>query len=188
MERSETNTVWLDQMNNPDNTFGHTETGRELIEQLDGRIDAWGASIGTGGAFLGVATALMQADIRPRFFGVQPADMDLVDSYKDGLITRLADLLGLEKENWKKRNSIIERMLKMRLPDEIFTVRDEDARYMADRLCREEGVFCGMSSGANVFAALKVAEGMKPDQNVVTVIVDRRDRYLGEAPKEHYVV
>ncbi len=186
-ERNEPDAVWLDQMNNPDNPLGHMETGRELIEQLDGRIDAWGASIGTGGAFLGVATALMQANIRPMFFGVQPADMDLVDLYKDGMISRLANLLGLEKEDWKKKNSTIERMLKMRLPDEKIIVSDEDARNMANRLCKEEGVFCGMSSGANVFAALKVGKRMKPNQNVVTVIVDRRDRYLGETP-EHYVV
>jgi len=47
---------------------------------------------------------------------------------------------------------------------------------------QEEGIYCGMSSGANVFVALKIAESMKKDQNVVTVIVDRRDRYLGEYP------
>jgi cysteine synthase A len=69
----------------------------------------------------------------------------------------------------------------------MFRVTAEDAREMANRLCREEGVYCGMSSGANVFAALKVAERMKAGQNVVTVIVDRRDRYLDEYPEDIYV-
>jgi cysteine synthase A len=188
MERSEQNVFWADQMNNPDNPAGHMEMGKELIEQLDGRIDAWGVSIGSAGAFLGVAKVMMQADIRPWFFGVQPEDMPIVDMYKSGAISKLSNLLGLGKESWRERNSNIERMLGMGLPDEMLTVGEEDARNMANRLCREEGIFCGMSSGANVLAALKIAKRMKPNQNVVTAIVDRRDRYLGEAPEEHYVI
>ena len=61
-------------------------------------------------------------------------------------------------------------------------------RNMANRLAKEEGIWCGMSSGANVFAALKMAQRMETGQNVVTVIVDRRDRYLGQWQKEIYVV
>ena len=59
---------------------------------------------------------------------------------------------------------------------------------MANRLCTEEGIYCGMSSGANVLVALRIAERLKKGQNVVTVIVDRRDRYLGEYPNDVYVV
>jgi cysteine synthase A len=59
---------------------------------------------------------------------------------------------------------------------------------MADRLCREEGLYCGMSSGANVCAAIKLAETMGSGSRIVTVIVDRRDRYFTEHPDEHYVV
>jgi len=55
-------------------------------------------------------------------------------------------------------------------------------------LCREEGLFCGMSSGANVYAALKIAEKLGRGANVVTVLVDRRDRYFPEYPREHYVI
>ncbi len=187
-ERRESNVFWVDQMNNPDNPAGHVGTGRELIEQLDGRIDAWGASIGSAGAFLGVATALLEAKIRPWFFGVQPADMPLVDLYREGVMAKLAALVGIEKESWRNRDSNVERMLRMGLPNEMFTVSDQDARMMANRLCKEEGIFCGMSSGANVYAALKVAERLKREQNVVTIIADRRDRYLGETPQEHYVI
>jgi len=67
-------------------------------------------------------------------------------------------------------------------------VKDEDARDMANRLCREEGLFCGMSSGANVYAAIQLAKKMKKGDNIVTVLVDRRDRYFLEYPKEHYVI
>ena len=79
-------------------------------------------------------------------------------------------------------------MLGAGYPDKVFCVSDEDARNMANRLCREEGIFCGMSSGANVAVALRIAKLLGPGKNVVTTIVDRRDRYLSETPYEKYVV
>jgi cysteine synthase A len=79
-------------------------------------------------------------------------------------------------------------MLGKGLPDEVLTVRDHDARETMNRLCREEGLFCGMSSGANVYAALKTAEKLGGGANIVTVLVDRRDRYYPEYPREHYVI
>ena len=72
--------------------------------------------------------------------------------------------------------------------DEELVVRNENAKHMADRLCKEEGLFCGMSSGANVFAAIEMAKKMKKGSRIVTVLVDRRDRYFAEYPDEHYVV
>jgi cysteine synthase len=83
---------------------------------------------------------------------------------------------------------LVEKLHGMGYPNEYFQVSTEDAREIANRLCREEGIYCGMSSGANVYAALKVAERMKEGQNIVTAIVDRRDRYLGEYPNDIYVV
>jgi cysteine synthase len=87
-----------------------------------------------------------------------------------------------------RRKYIIEQMVDEGLPDEMVHVGHEEARETANRLCREEGVFCGMSSGANVFAALKVAKKLPAGSNVVTVCVDRRDRYLPEYPAENYVI
>lgn len=94
--------------------------------------------------------------------------------------------MGLKK--WYTEESIIHKMVKAGYPDKCFLVSDEDARAMANRLCQEEGIFCGMSSGANVLIALRIAERLGPGKNVVTTIVDRRDRYLSEAPYEKYVV
>ena len=71
--------------------------------------------------------------------------------------------------------------------DREITVESNDAKQMADRLCREEGLFCGISSGANVVAAIEMAKRLGPGSTVVTVIVDRRDRYFAEHPNEHYV-
>jgi cysteine synthase len=83
---------------------------------------------------------------------------------------------------------LIEDILEQNLLDHEITVKNEDAQNMANRLCREEGFFCGMSSGANVWAAIEMAKTMKPGSRIVTVLVDRRDRYFAEYPNEHYVV
>ena len=98
----------------------------------------------------------------------------------------IADAVGLKK--WVTEEPIVQKMLDAGYPDKVFCVSDEDARNMANRLCREEGIFCGMSSGANVAVALRIAKLLGPGKNVVTTIVDRRDRYLSETPYEKYVV
>jgi cysteine synthase A len=82
----------------------------------------------------------------------------------------------------------MEDLLESEVMDNEVIVANDDARRMADRLCREEGLFCGMSSGANVVAAIEIARKLGPGSKVVTVIVDRRDRYFAEYPNEHYVV
>ena len=98
----------------------------------------------------------------------------------------LVKKMGLKK--WQTEKSIIDEMLARGYPDKFFRVSTEEARNMANRLCQEEGIYCGMSSGANVHVALKIAQRMKKNQNVVTVIVDRRDRYLGEYPNDVFIV
>ncbi len=72
--------------------------------------------------------------------------------------------------------------------DHEIAIENTDAKKMTDILCREEGLYCGMSSGANVCAAIQMAKVMDPGAKIVTVIVDRRDRYFAEYPNEHYVV
>jgi len=196
LERDNPDVVWVDQIYNRYNPIGHMQMGREIYRQLDGGIDAWGCSIGSGGAFMGVTLALKEKGVKPYTFGVAPADSDFADISADldnrdergkpKILVKMAELMGLEK--WLAEESIVETMHRMGYPDEWFGISSEEARAMANRLCSEEGIYCGMSSGANVLAAMRVAERMKADQNVVTVIVDRRDRYLGEYPNERYVV
>jgi len=197
VERDNPNTVWIDQIYNPYNSEGQKAMGREIYTQLEGKIDAWGASIGSGATFFGVVTALKEKGVKPYTFGVVPqGGTSLVDISTDiankvemgrpKLRMKIVDMLGLKK--WQTEDSIVETIYKNGYPDEWFEVSPDDARAMANRLCREEGIYCGMSSGANVYAALKVAAKMNPGQNVVTVIVDRRDRYLDEYPNDQYVV
>lgn len=189
MERSQPNTVFIDQMNNHDNPLGQKKMGEEIIKQLDGKIDAFCASVGSAGCVTGIWTACKEAKISPpHIVGGQPADFPMVDLYRDGMIFKFSELVGMQTESYKKRDGNVERALRMGVLDEVWTVQDEDARKVAYRLAEEEGIFCGMSSGANVYMALKLAKKMKPGQNIVVPIVDRRDRYLREAPNEHYVV
>jgi cysteine synthase len=197
LEANNPNTVWVDQIYNPHNRIGQMKIGYELADQLDGRIDAWGCAVGSGATLLGVTLALKEKGINPLTFGVAPygseSFMDLKKpEAKKGefkfsdMSRRLVEMMSLTK--WQTEKSIVEEMLALGYPDVFFQVSEEEARDMADILCREEGIYCGMSSGANVFIALKIAERLQPGQNVVTVIVDRRDRYLGEYPNDIFVV
>jgi len=184
LERGDPMVWWANQSYNPHNALAHKETtGREILEQLDNRVDVWVASIGTGGTILGVAEALRERVGDIKVVGLEPEDARVTEWAKSGIMNKYLSTLGLPR-----MKSLVDVMLEKGLPDEVWTVKDEDAREMANRLCREEGLFCGMSSGANVYAAVKIAKKLGRSANVVTVLVDRRDRYLPEHPREHYVI
>jgi cysteine synthase A len=184
LERSGSMVWWANQDGNPNNMLAHKETtGREILEQLNDKVDAWVASIGTGGTILGVAEALRERVGNVSVVGLEPEDARVTEWSRSGTMRKYRDAVGLPPTK-----SLVDLMLEMSLPDEVWTVGDEDARLMMNRLCREEGLFCGMSSGANVYAALKVARKLGKGANVVTVLVDRRERYFPEHPREHYVI
>jgi cysteine synthase A len=183
IELREPKAWWARQVSNLYNVLAHKETtGKEILEQTEGKVDAWVASVGTGGTLLGVAEALKERIPNVKVFAVEPETTPLIEWIKSGEINKILEELGIPK--WK---GIIEIMLEKGILDDVIKVSDRDARDMANRLACEEGLFCGISSGANVFAALKVAEKLGEGKNIVTVLVDRRDRYLGEFPEEHYV-
>jgi len=184
MQRSDSMIWWANQSDNPENAQAHKQTtGREILEQLDNKVDAWVASIGTAGTILGVAEALREKIGGVRVVGLEPEDARVAEWSRSGSMNRYRAAVGLPPSK-----SLVDVMLEKGLPDEILTVKDEDARAMMSRLCCEEGLFCGMSSGANVYAALKIAKKLGRGANVVTVLVDRRDRYFPEYPREHYVI
>ena len=184
LEKSDPMIWWSRQSCNPNNALAHKETtGREILKQLDDKVDAWVASVGTGGTLLGVAEALRNVVGGVKVVGLEPEDARVTEWTKAGIMEKYQKALGLHK-----MKSLVDVMLEKGLPDEVLRVKDADARNMANRLCREEGLFCGISSGANVYAAIKVAKKLGKKANVVTVLVDRRDRYFPEYPKEHYVI
>lgn len=184
LQTRDSNVWWANQNSNPDNMLAHKETtGREILEQLNDKVDAWVASIGTGGTLLGVAEALREKVGHVRVIGLEPEDARVTEWSRSGSMRKYQEAVGLPPAK-----SLVDLMLERGFPDEVFTVNDVDARLMMNSLCREEGLFCGMSSGANVYAALKIAKRLGKGANVVTVLVDRRERYFPEHPLEHYVI
>jgi len=184
LERSDPMVWWANQNCNIDNARAHRQTtGREILEQLDNKVDAWVASMGTCGTILGVAEALRENIGQVKVVGLEPEDARVTEWSRFGSMNKYRTTLGLPPAK-----SLVDVMLEKGLPDEVMTVKDTDARDMMNRLCREEGLFCGMSSGANVYAALRIAKELGRGANVVTVLVDRRERYFPEYPREHYVI
>lgn len=197
LEENNPDTVWVDQIYNMYNMIGQKSMGIEIHAQLDGQIDAWGCAVGSGATLLGVSLALKEHGVKPYTFGVAPYGSESFiriegDEVPYGefkfveLGKQFIERMKLTK--WQTEKSILEEMINQGYPDVFFRVSEEDARKMANRLCAEEGIYCGMSSGANVHIAMKIAERLGPGKNVVTVIVDRRDRYLGEYPNDVFVV
>jgi cysteine synthase len=184
LQTSDPRVWWANQMCNMDNAEANRlTTGEEILEQLDEKVDAFVASIGTGGTILGVAEALLDRIGHVKVVGLEPEDARVTEWFTSGSMIKYMNSVGLPQ-----MKSIVEVMLETGIPDEVMTVRDIDARSTMNRLCREEGLFCGMSSGANVFAALRIAKELGRGANVVTVLVDRRERYFPESPQEHYVI
>jgi S-sulfo-L-cysteine synthase (O-acetyl-L-serine-dependent) len=148
-----------DQFNSPDNALAHYEgTGAEILAQA-GRIDAFVAGMGTTGTLMGVARRLREADPAVRIFGVEPVLGHRVQGLKnmsESIVPGIYDPSALTGK---------------------LTVEDDAAYEMARRLSAEEGIFCGMSSGAAMAGALRVAATMKSG-TVVTLFPDRGDRYV----------
>ena len=184
LQESDPSIWWSNQLCNVNNSKAHREgTGVEILEQMDGKVDAWVASIGTGGTLLGVAETLKETIPDLLVSGVVPTDDPRIEWIRSRAVHKFLGSYGAPELRF-----IIEHILEQNILDHEIVVRNEDAKNMADRLCREEGLFCGMSSGANVYAAVEMAKKMVKGSKIVTVLVDRRDRYFAEYPNEHYIV
>lgn len=173
LEETQPNMWWARQFSNPAAVEAHRELGKEIFDQTDGNVDVFVASVGTGGTFLGITSFLKERIPKLRAVAVEP--------YSWGIGGKGATLIsGFKSENVIPgiTGGIIETIVKSGIVDELVRVTDEEAINMAHRLSREEGLFCGMSAGANVFVALKEAQKLKKGQNVVTVLPDSGDRYI----------
>ena len=135
--------------------------------QTNGNVAAVVASIGTGGTLMGVAQALGDRTPACEIIAVEPAEDPVLGRGKDGMpvIEGITDGIALE-------------MLNTDLADEVILVSDRDAIATTHLLAEKEGLFCGVSSGANVFAAIKVAERLGQGKRVVAILPDSRNRYL----------
>jgi cysteine synthase len=158
---------YCDQLNNHDAIEGYLPLGEEIWQQTDGRIDALVHSVGTAHSIHGVTKALWNHSKLIRIVAVEPEESAVLSGKPSGSHNIEGIGIGFVPPLWQPE-----------LVNEIQTVTTNDAKQMARRLAREEGIFAGPSSGANVVAAIRVAERLGTDATVATIIVDSGLRYL----------
>jgi cysteine synthase A len=156
-----------DQFNNRDMVDGYVELGRELVGQLDGRIDAFCSYVGTAGCFLGVTAALRAANPAVQRVVVEPAESPVISGGAPGTHRIEGGGVGFWPPLLTKDDF-----------DEVIPVSTADAMAMARRVAAEEGLLCGPSTGANITVALELARGLGPGACVVTTNVDSGLKYL----------
>ncbi len=168
-ERKDPNVWWARQFSNPANSGAHADTtAKEILSQTEGKIDAFVTAIGTCGTVVGVARALRSHNPGIQIVAVEPRTSPAVDESGKMIIPVIEGVTG----------GLLLEMVESKIVDRIIRVDQDDAIAMAHRMAQEEGIFCGLSSGANVVAALQVAKLLGPFKRVVTLCVDSRDRYL----------
>ena len=160
------NTFWTDQFNNPDIKGGYHKMAEETLERV-GDFDAFVMSVGTGGCFSGNAEVFKERMDRVKCVAVEPAASRNLSG--GALGGHRIEGIG---------PGFIPKIMRMDLVDRIISVSDEEAYATAREMARTEGVFGGISSGANVFASLQLAKELGRGHRVVTVIVDSGLRYL----------
>ena len=158
---------WADQLNNDDGELGYYALGDEIWNQTGGQVDAFVHAVSTAHSIHGTATALRRHTPGVRVVAVEPAESAVLSGSPSGSHKIEGIGIGFIPPLWKP-NQV----------DEIVTVTTEDAKAMARRLAREEAIFAGSSTGANIVAALRIAERLGPKATVVTIIVDSGLRYL----------
>jgi cysteine synthase A len=156
------------QFNNPANPEVHRRTTAvEVIKATGGKLDAFVAAVGTGGTITGVGEVLRQRVPGVRIVAVEPARSPVLAGGKPGL----TGIQGIGA-------SFVPSVLNREVYDELIAVSDEEAMSMTARLTKEEGLLVGVSSGANVVAALQVAKKLGAGKRVVTILPDTGERYL----------
>lgn len=158
---------WSDQLNNHDAVTGYHPLGEEIWEQTGGEINAFVHTVGTAHSIHGATRALRKHRPDLRVAAVEPAESAVLSGGPSGSHKIEGIGIGFVPPLWEPDQV-----------DEILAVTTEEAKETTRRLAREEGIFAGTSSGANVVAALRVAERLGPDATVVTIMVDSGLRYL----------
>ncbi|MCD8216501.1 MAG: cysteine synthase A [Clostridiales bacterium] len=156
------------QFENPANPMVHRHhTGLEILEQVAGPIDGFCSGIGTGGTITGIGEVLKAQNPDIEIWAVEPQNAAILAGGDIG--THLQMGIG---------DGVIPEILNQQIYDDIYIVSDEEAIGTAKDLARKEGIMCGISSGTNVAAALKLAEKLGEGKTVVTVLPDTAERYF----------
>ena len=163
----EPNHWWSDQLNNHDALTGYYSLGEEIWNQTGGEVSTFVHAVGTAHSIHGTTKALWEHNKDIHIVAVEPAESAVLSGKPSGAHNIDGIGVGFIPPLWEPN-----------LVNEIMTVSTSEAKAMARRLAREEGLFAGTSSGANVVAALRVAQRMGPKASVVTILVDSGLRYL----------
>lgn len=160
-------TYLTDQLKNTDSITGYYPLGEEIWNQTNGEVDAFVQSVGTAASTCGVATVLKRHKPDVQIIAVEPAESAVLSGGQPGPHKIEGVGIGYVPPLWDSS-----------LVDTIVPVATADAKAMARRLAREEGLFAGTSSGANVLAAIQAGQMLGPDAHVVTLMVDSGLKYL----------
>jgi cysteine synthase A len=160
-------TFCTDQLQNHDSIAGYYPLGEEIWNQTSGRVDVFVQCVGTAASSRGVATVLKRHNAKVKIVAVEPAESAVLQGGPPGPHKIEGVGIGFAPPLWEPS-----------LVDEIVSVTTADAKEMSRRLAKEEALFAGTSSGANVIAAIKVGRRLGPDAQVVTLMVDSGLKYL----------
>lgn len=161
---------FLNQFGNPDNSGAHNKfTAQEILEQMDGQIDAFISGIGTGGTITGIGEVLKSKFPNCLVVAVEPENGSIVLNKGKKMKHHIQQGIG---------DGILPDILNIEIIDKTILVRDEDALNTARLLAQKEGLFVGISSGTNVFGSSQIAKEIGKGKNIVTLLPDNGERYL----------
>jgi len=169
---------FLNQFERYENVLANMKTGREIVQQMNGKVDAFVAGVGTGGTLIGIAKILKEKIDEVKIIAVEPKEVPVFYSKfyeKKMKIGKAHSIEGIGEGFVPK---ILEKNLN--LIDSVVLVGSEEAIKMTKFLAKNEGIFAGISSGANVFASLKFSKIFGKNKNVVTILPDRGERYFSK--------
>lgn len=168
MQREDARVFVPQQFENPNNVdIQRRQTGMEILEQVNGPIHGFCSGIGTGGTITGIGETLKAANPDMEIWAVEPEHAAILSGGSIG--THLQMGIG---------DGLIPAILNQSIYNDICIVKDEEALDTARRLASEEGIMCGISSGTNVAAAIKLAKKLGKGKTVVTVLPDTAERYF----------
>jgi cysteine synthase A len=154
---------------NADNTLAHYyTTGREIVQQMSGEVDAFVAGVGTGGTLMGVGKVLKETNQNVRLIAVEPEEAAILSGRKEIRDHKIAGI----------GDGFIPEIVDMKFIDEIIAINSDSAVEMAKLLSAQFGLMVGISSGANTLASTRVLDESGTGAKVVTVLPDRTERYF----------
>lgn len=165
----EPNTFFTNQLDNEDVIKGFVPLGEEILDQINGNIDAVCDTVGTAGTLMGIAKAFKKANSNSKIIAVEPSSSPILSEGIKG--SHNVEGVGL---------GFIPKIYDSKLVDDVITIEESIARQTSRDLALKEGVFCGTSSGMNVAAAIQISQKLGPKSRVVAIACDTGLKYLSE--------